>query len=238
MSRWLILFLILFAPSCSEAQLMICTPQLIQSVKPTPSWGFGDANRLPGYQSPAAVLFGDWRIGPIINGKNYSVGMPAAPTTLSDGGWVVNFPGPGGKVDYISLKNPPPLLGAKAISVNFEITGGGFTPYEYPDRQALFSVEFQRRGDNWSGSGAYASYRWYGHPIMNLQAGAGVLIVPLVLSSWTNVYGQNTDQAGFNLALTYLDNISITFGHSSGIGHGVYATQPSQFRMASMEIIR
>lgn len=215
--KWLATLLLLFVPLCSGAQSLSCVPYP---------------------KTPISGYWGDWYIGPIINGKDYSIGMPLKPTTVVNDGWVINFPSTGGKVDYISLKNPQPLLGARAISVTYEITGGGFTPYEEPTKQALFGLEFQRRGDNWSASGAYASYRWYGHPALTLQAGKGVLMIPLVLSAWSNVYGQSTDQAGFNLALTYVDNISITFGHSSGVGHGVYATQPSTFRMVKFEVLR
>ena len=50
--------------------------------------------------SSAEMVAANWEIGPIINGKNYSVGMPASPTQTSEG-WAFDFPLSPGSVHYL-----------------------------------------------------------------------------------------------------------------------------------------
>ena len=59
------------------------------------------------------------------------------------------------------------------------------------------SLFFQRRGDDWSGQGPYASYRWYraGGP-GTLTLGEHRLEVPLRPEYWTNVWGQHDTPLG------------------------------------------
>ena len=174
-----------------------------------------------------------WVIGPIIRGTNHSIGMPASPTPLGVG-WFIDFPGPGGKVDYVQNFSPPALQAGKTLKIDFTVSGAGFTPYEFPDRQAMVSIQFQRRGDNWSGTGAMQSYRWYSRQMVLLAPGEFTLTVPLVLESWGDVQGKSDNPDAFAAAMLDLDNIAIVFGHSSGAGHGVYASEPSRFTLLDM----
>lgn len=176
-----------------------------------------------------------WVIGPIIRGTNHSIGMPASPTPLGVG-WFIDFPGPGGKVDYVQNFSPPALQAGKTLKIDFTVSGAGFVPFEFPDRQAMVSVQFQRRGDNWSGTGAMQSYRWYSRQMVLLAPGEFTLTVPLVLESWGDVQGKSDNPDAFAAAMLDLDNIAIVFGHSSGAGHGVYATEPSRFTLLGMAL--
>lgn len=178
-----------------------------------------------------------WSIGPIIKGTNHSVGMPLHPTIQGEG-WYFDFPNANGKVDYVQWFSPPSLVGAKAITIHFTVSGGGFHPYEKPDSDALVGIEFQRYGDNWTGVGAMQSFRWYSHAKLKLEAGEFTLSAPLTLENWGDVYGKNDNQAAFDAAILNLSNISITLGHSSGAGHGVYTTEPSRFTLTKIEVER
>ena len=184
----------------------------------------GSAGALPGVSS-------GWVIGPVVRGVNHSIGMPDRPSITQGDGWMIQFPGALGKVDYVQNFNPPVLQAGKKLVMRFVVTGGGFVAYEFPDRQALVSLQFQRRGDNWSGTGIMQSYRWYSRQMIPLVAGEFTLTVPLVLDSWGDVQGQSDNQAAFDDALGDLANLAVVFGHSSGAGHGVYASQPSTFTL-------
>lgn len=61
-----------------------------------------------------------WTIGPIINGVNYSHGMPLHPST--DGaGWSFDFPQSGGSVHYISTAIKQSLAGKSTVRMTFNI---------------------------------------------------------------------------------------------------------------------
>lgn len=172
-----------------------------------------------------------WGFGPVIKGRNYSEGMPASPT-IEGAGWSFDFPNYGG-VDAVINKSPPTL--ATSITLHFTVTGGGFLPSDdNSGTPASVGVAFQRRGDSWSGSGQYASYRWYSDARINLAPGEFTLAVPLNADQWHNVQGQK-DDAGFAAALASVDNVSVVFGGQFS-SHGVYATEPSRFTLLDITI--
>jgi hypothetical protein len=152
-----------------------------------------------------------WRIGPTVNGRNLSVGMPASPT-MQGTGWYFDFP-PNGSVHAVQGFGVP-----VPTSLRYTVTGSGFTPTEYPDRPALVGLCLQRRGDDWSGKGKYQGYRWY-HSLGPLRAGEFSVAVPLDPSAWADVQGQQGP--GFAETLADLDNVALVFGHASGFAHGV-----------------
>src|SRR5690606_38161200 len=109
---------------------------------------------------------GSWEIGPWVRGKNYSVGMPARPSPARGGGLAMDFPGPGGQVDALTVATGP-LAGARRITVHYRIDaarGTRFVPDEVPAETATGSLYFQRAGDTWTARGRYGSYRWYAPP--------------------------------------------------------------------------
>jgi len=177
-----------------------------------------------------------WFIGPVVRGDDYSGGMPDRPS-LQGKGWYFDFPNsPSEGVDYVQWFDAPnSLVGKNKISIRFRVTGGGFTPHDYPDRIATVGLEFQRRGDDWSSQGIMELYRWYSRPRLVLKEGEYTLSVPLDAASWGSVHHKR-DDAMFTAALADIDNVSLVFGSAGGAGHGVFATQPSRFTLLELTI--
>lgn len=186
----------------------------------------------------------DWQIGPIINGRNYSVGMPLRPTPARVG-WFFDFPSPSrsdGHVHAVTF-DPGPLDRATRIVVRYRVDaprGARFVPQEEPGVPATVCLFLQRRGDSWSGRGRYGSYRWYAPSagIKVIAPGQHEIAVPLAQLDWTNVNGQpaSTDPDGFVDALADASRIGLVFGSASMRGHGVYATAPARFTLLSFRI--
>jgi hypothetical protein len=174
-----------------------------------------------------------WRIGPIANGKNYSEGMPAYPT-IEGAGWGFAFPSPGGGVDAVENLSPESLVGVKAITVKYSVTGSGFYATGETNVPGRVGFCIQRRGDNWSGAGKYQQYRLYGTVRPLLVPGAGQ---QFTVTSWTDVKGQPVDQVVIDSVLNDLGSYMIVFGGSFA-SHGVYATQPSTFHFLGEEFVR
>lgn len=185
----------------------------------------------------------DWTIGPWARGKNYSIGMPDHPDSTRDGAPTFRFPVAGsGEIDAMTTEVGP-LAGAKAIRMRYRIDaakGTRFMPSEFPDRPALISFYFQRKGDNWTAKGRYASYRWYvpADKLMEIEPGTHTVIVRLD-ERWTNVWGKpNTEKREEYLAaLNNTARIGIAFGSSGGRSHGVYATGPARFTLLDFEVV-
>lgn len=179
-----------------------------------------------------------WHIGPVVRGVNLSRGMPEKPYPDPQGGWSINFPDSSGEVHAVVNHSPPSLVGAREVRLHYSVVGGGFTPSEFTTRDALVTFGIQRKGDNWSGTGKYASYRWYSKQVVRLEPGINTLSVPLNAAAMSNVNGQSSDVSGLASTISDLDNLSVLFGHSSGRGHGVYATEPSSFTLHGVEVMR
>ena len=183
-----------------------------------------------------------WDIGPVIRGKNYSVGMPATPRADARGGLTFEFPQVGrGEVDAMTT-DIRSLRGAREITMVYRVDatrGTRFVPSEQRDRPATVSIYFQRRGDNWSGRGRYGSYRWYvpGRAVLPITPGTHRVTIRLD-ERWTNVNGRpNTeDRAGFEAALAEASKIGVAFGTSGRRSHGVAATGPARFTLLSLDI--
>jgi hypothetical protein len=183
-----------------------------------------------------------WDIGPMVRGQNYSVGMPARPSAAPGGALTMDFPLAGaGQVDALTTAVGP-LAGARRITVRYRVEaarGVRFIADETPGETATVSLYFQQRGDNWSGSGRFASYRWYApvSAVMPLTPGEHTIQVQLG-ETWTNVWGKpNTEQPeGFAGALRGTARIGLAFGSMSRRSHGVYATGPARFTLLDFDI--
>jgi len=183
-----------------------------------------------------------WEIGPRVRGRNYSEGMPAQPSPAPGGGVAFDFPLAGrGQIDAMTT-GVGPLTGAHQVTLRYRIEvapGTQFMADEMPNEPATVSLYLQRAGDNWSGSGRYASYRWYvpGQAVMPLAPGERTVKVRLD-DTWTNVNGQpnSADEAGFAAALANTAQIGIAFGSSSRRSHGVYATGRARFTLIALDI--
>jgi hypothetical protein len=175
-----------------------------------------------GYMDPAT-----WRIGPVIGGQNYSHGMPSRPATTD--GWSFAFPrcttdggGPAGRGQSVNYLTTPPraLPVSGTMSITYEIRGTGEIAGTETGPPRL-RMHFQRRGDNWSGTGAYNAYRWFSRPQTAgaLTPGTHTVSVPLTFDQWGAVQTVPT-QAQFDAARQDASAVGFTFG-SQGAGHGV-----------------
>lgn len=180
-----------------------------------------------------------WRIGPIIKGRNYSVGMPPA---MQEGrqGPEFQFPANGrGHVHYVTL-NTGSIEGARAITVRYRIDaapGARFIAQENGE-QGTIGLSFQRAGDNWSGRGRFESYRWYSPLAAPLSPGVHTFTARLDDPRWVAVMGTQSgaNPAGFRSALADAESVSMTFGSSGRRGHGVYSTAPARFTLLNFRI--
>ena len=120
-----------------------------------------------------------WQIGPVIKGRNHSVGMPATLQPSRDGA-SFNFPQRGGSVHYVTL-NTGPLQRARSINVRYRIDarpGVQFIAGE-TGREGLVGLVFHRAGDTWTAKGRYEAYRWYSPEAAPLSPGIHTMSVRL-----------------------------------------------------------
>ena len=183
-----------------------------------------------------------WEIGPWVRGRNYSEGMPARPAQGPGGSLVMEFPVAGrGQVDALTTAVGP-LAGARQITLRYRIDaapGTRFIADESPSEPATVSLYFQRRGDDWSARGRFASYRWYvpAEAVVRLAPGVHTITVRFD-QVWTNVNGQPNTQIpdGYAAALAETARLGVAFGSSGLRSHGVYATGPARFTLLGLEI--
>jgi len=176
--------------------------------------------------SPAS---GAWNIGPVINGRNYSPGM--APSS-ADGSFT--FPVGAPNSDHLVIPSvhyvtkPLSLVGKTRIRLTFEIFGNGpFKSTELPDQLPPYVVlYFQRDGDNWSGTGAFESYRWWSNDFVTLAPGIHTLEVPLTRDAWVSVTTNQSTAEDFAAAMAKASAVGFTFGGAGGKGHGAYSDTP------------
>ena len=184
-----------------------------------------------------------WEIGPIIKGRNYSVGMPLQPEDTREG---ITFDIPNireryGHVHYVTF-DPGSLRGARSITMRYRVDaapGTRFVPQESTEEQAYMSLFFQRRGDSWNAKGPYEHFRWYSPSDRKIPLRAGTHTVTFPLGGdWISVYGKPSSQnpEAFRAALAQAGRVGFTFGSDSGRGHGVYATGRASFTLLDFEI--
>lgn len=133
-----------------------------------------------------------------------------------EGEWTVFHFVPSGEAHMLLRRTNGPLSGA--VRLKWKLEGALIRPVQ--GSVATVSLIFQRRGDDWSGEGEKASYRWYhaGQPLVI----EGVLDVPLVDGHWTNVFGRH-DPQGFEAAKANTAAIGLAFGDpgAGATAHGV-----------------
>lgn len=193
----------------------------------------------------SAALDRNWEIGPVVRGRNSSVGMPPAPTAL-DRGWFFDFPYPdarAGHVNYVTTGTGS-LLGKSRIVMRYRIDaprGVRLAPRESPGAPATLTLYLQRRGDNWSGRRQYEHYRWYATHAnrVELSPGEHEISLPLDGRNWKSIVSATGDQAPaqFRDALANAERVGFVFGGGLSAGHGVYATGPARFTLLSFRII-
>jgi|tagenome__1003787_1003787.scaffolds.fasta_scaffold20560529_2 hypothetical protein len=186
-----------------------------------------------------------WEIGPVINGRQYSVGMPTSPTPDGEGFWF-DFPVfdratantmPAREIPSVHyVTRPGKVMPGGTMRATFEIHGGPFWATEVPDETpAKVRLFFQRSGDDWAGSpGRTEFYRWWG-ALADLVPGRSTLEAQLVPEKWGSVMGKRgaDNSAAFHEAIANIARIGLTFGGGYA-GHGVYAVAAARFRLISL----
>lgn len=187
---------------------------------------------------PAA---GQWEIGPVIRGKNYSYRMPLRPEARRDGPSFA-IPGPSaadGHVHYLTVPTGP-LAGARRITLTYRIDaapGTRFVPQETPDQAATLSLYFQRAGDGWTMR--QPDWRWYAPHARTVPLRPGTHRVSIALDeNWVAMSGSDaqSNPRGFAAALADTARVGFVLGSSSGRGHGVFATAPARFTILDFRV--
>ncbi len=190
--------------------------------------------------APAA----EWEIGPIIRGRNYSVGMPLNPTPLRTG-WFFDFPvgsEAAGHVHYLTFQ-PGSVAGRSRITVRYRVDaapGTRFVPRANPELPGTVSLYFQRQGDDWRARRGSQFFRWYAPEatMRVLAPGVHEMSVRLDDPEWLAVLG-SASPALWDMraeAWANIDRIGLVFGAREGRGHGVFASAPARFTLLSFRI--
>ena len=165
----------------------------------------------------------------------YSPGMPPTPTGDPAGGWAFDFPTRPNSVHYlVTTANPRPTVN---VSMNFEISASADAVFDFrtnPNNTcasppSLLHLYIQRVGDEMTGQGQYAFYRWFSIPTVVLANGTFTLTAPIDPSQWIDVWGRpgSASPADFIAAMSNIANLGMTFGGGCFAGHGVWLTAGS-----------
>lgn len=186
-----------------------------------------------------------WEIGPILGGRNVSVGMPA--TLMPAGrGWYFDFPYPNAAAGHVHYVTTPTgsLVGKSKIVMRYRIDaplGVRIVARHNPQTPAKLSLYFQRHGDDWSGRGPFEHYRWYatGPNRIPLTPGEHQVSLSLDGRNWKSVMSATGLDAPpqFREALQDAKLVGFVLGGAGGAGHGVYATGPARFTLISLQVI-
>ena len=182
-----------------------------------------------------------WTIGPIIDGRQYSRGMPLHPIPHAGGGWHIDVPPPPGSVNYVTFR-PGSLSGKRRIVMRYRVElapGARIMPRKSPDAPTMLTVYVQRRGDDWSAQGPYEAYRWFASFAMHtpITAGDHVMIAPFD-GNWSAVQSSTarSQPAAFRAALANADEVGFVLGGGDGLGHGVNAIGRARLIVTSFRI--
>ena len=180
-----------------------------------------------------------WELGPIYDGVNVSTGANVYPT---DQGWCIDIPQVGaGSVHYVTMPTES-LLGKTKVTMVCEFVmadGVKLCPVKSPEFPSLLTLYFQRRGDNWSGTGKYETYRWYASFATQVDLSAREYTIEVRFDdNWTAVMSSSraTHLEAFNDALANASRIGFVLGGGDGLGHGVSATGPAKLIIKSFTV--
>lgn len=172
------------------------------------------------------VIEQQWQIGPVIDGENYSVGMP-----LYMSGNSFSFPLFPGHINYIT-KPVNGLAGKSKITIRYRIEASADVKLIPKCCSQLPSIGptlyFQRRGDDWNKDG----WRWWSTFATKMPIEPGEFEISVSLNdNWTSVEKMTAknNPVEFKAAIDNAARVGFTFGGGDGYGHGVYATGPAKF---------
>jgi hypothetical protein len=179
----------------------------------------------------------NWEIGPLINGKDYSAGMPLHPVQTSDG-WAFDIPLGPNSVNYVTFPFGS-LTGKKEIVMHYRIEadpGVQIVPVCCSGSPAIGPTMYiQEQGDDWVTDGQ----RWWATFDTKSPMIGGDFDVTIPLNgAWTSVMTM-TAQSNPQQFVTAKDNagrIGFTLGGGDGFGHGVYATGPARVVVTAFKV--
>jgi hypothetical protein len=138
----------------------------------------------------------------------------------------------GSSVNYVYTKPSVALTQGQTFMLNHSVDGNatfGIADSRDvpPPAMRLFIWE---AGDNLSGAGAYAYYRWWCSSPINLTFGDDQTLSCVIDGAqWTSVFGESgtnstASKAGFVQALKTAAYVGVTFGGQMFAGHCVWTT--------------
>lgn len=170
-----------------------------------------------------------WTIGPVINGKNYSGGMPPRPASCAPAVLCVDLPGGSQSHAHYVTRASGPLAGKTRIRMRYRVEMADnvqIVPKADPRFPSMITLYFQRRGDDFSAKGKYEAYRWYASFATQtpITTGEHEIIAPF-LDVWTAVLTSTSETApdAFRVAMAEAESIGFVLGGANGLGHGVYS---------------
>lgn len=140
---------------------------------------------------------------------------------------------------YISYVEQPygPLVGKSSLTLSYSITGNApvFDGHTNTNNNGEPNIPhvlliLHQAGDNMSGVGPYAFYRWFSElDAQALTLGDHELTVPLTVDRWTPVFKSTPEAnaAGFATALANISEVGLGYGGGSFAAHGVAVTSGS-----------
>lgn len=184
-----------------------------------------------------------WEIGPIVNGSNYSVGVPLRPFSHPEG-WSIDLPQPSAEAGHVHYVTTPvnSLAGKTRIVIKYRIEadpGVKILPRTDPNLPSLLTLYFQRSGDNWSGAGAYETYRWWATFRTHVDLTPGEYEMTARLDeNWTAIMYSTAQSSPsqFDAARMNASRVGFTLGGGDGYGHGIFATGPAKLIVTDFRI--
>jgi len=182
-----------------------------------------------------------WTIGPIIDGRNYSVGMPLRPSPGPAGSMVIDLPPPPASAHYVTFPHGS-LAGKSRIVMSFRVEaapGASIRAATAPGSPGMVTLYFQRAGDNWSGRGPFEAYRWYATFATRTLSGPGEYRIVAPLSgNWTAVERSSarSNPVAFAEAKAQAGEVGFVLGGGDGYGKGVIATGPARIVVTDFRV--
>ena len=194
---------------------------------------------------PDNIMTADaWEIGPIIGSENLSSGLSIHPAAVA-AGMAIDIPYPpppeAGSVHYVTVPTAS-LTGKTKVTLVCELVmaeGVKLCPVKSPASPSLLTLYFQRKGDNWTGTGEFETYRWFASFATQTDLTAKEYTIEARFDdNWTAIQTSSraTQPEAFAAALANAGRIGFVLGGGDGLGHGVFATGPAKLTVKLFKV--